>query len=38
MAAVQLFMAAGAQRDQIRILIRALLTAQLLVVNLQIVS
>ena len=31
-------MASSAQRDQIGILIRALLTAQLLVVNLQIVS
>ena len=33
-AAVEPFMASRAQRDQIRILIRALLTAQLLVVNL----
>ncbi len=39
MAAMQLCMAARAQRDQIRLfLIRALLAAQLLVVNLQIIS
>jgi hypothetical protein len=38
MAAVQLFMASRAQGDQIRILVRALLTTPSLVVNLQIVS
>lgn len=38
MAAMQLCMAARAQRDQIRFLIRPLLAAQLLVMNLQIIS
>ncbi len=35
---VQPFMAAGAQGNQVQIVIRALLTAQLLVVDLQVLS
>jgi hypothetical protein len=38
MRPVQLFMAAGAQGNQVQIVIRALLTAQLLVVHLQVLS
>ena len=38
MRPVQPFMAAGAQGNQVQIVIRALLTAQLLVVNLQVLS
>ena len=37
-AVVEYFMAVSAERDQIRFLIRALLTAELLVVNLQVLA